>query len=94
MSGTPPNDPQLMQFVRQANFDFNSMEGMTFNRGIYITENRKNDRRLIVHELTHVEQWDRLDKRNFLEQYLPEIIEHGHGPGELEQEAQKNARKL
>ena len=89
-----PDDPQLRRIANFANFNFDQMEGMTFNRGIYLTENRRNDRGLLIHELAHVTQWNRLGKEESIRQYIPEILQDGHGGGPLEQEASKFQMKF
>jgi hypothetical protein len=64
--------------------------GMTLRYGIFIHEDHWGDRRLLVHELAHVAQYERLGGfRGFLKQYLRECLTDGYPFGELEQEAKR-----
>ncbi len=64
--------------------------GMTLRYGIFIREEHWADRRLLVHELAHVAQYERLGGfRGFLQQYLEECINPGYPLGDLEQEAKQ-----
>ena len=64
--------------------------GMTLRYGIFIREDNWGDRRLVVHELAHVVQYERMGGfRRFLWQYLQECINPGYPFGALEQEAKR-----
>ena len=64
--------------------------GMALRYGILIREEHWGDRRLLIHELAHVAQYERLGGfRGFLKQYLEECINPGYPLGELEQEAKR-----
>jgi hypothetical protein len=64
--------------------------GMTLRYGIFIREDHWGDRRLLIHELAHVGQYERLGGfRAFLKQYLRECINPGYPLGQLEQEAKQ-----
>lgn len=64
--------------------------GMTLRYGIFIREEHWGDRRLLVHELVHVAQYERLRGfHGFLKQYLEECINPGYPLGHLEQEAKR-----
>jgi len=68
--------------------------GMTLRYGIFIRQEHWGDRRLLVHELAHVAQYERLGGfREFLKQYLEECINPGYPLGDLELEA-KQAESL
>jgi len=63
--------------------------GMTLCHGIYLRANCVNDQRLLMHELTHVAQYERLGGiGKFLRVYLRECITPGYPRGALEREAQ------
>jgi len=67
---------------------------MTLRYGIFIRQEHGGDRRLLVHELAHVAQYERLGGfREFLKQYLEECINPGYPLGDLELEA-KQAESL
>jgi hypothetical protein len=62
--------------------------GITFGYGIYIRRDLWGDRELVVHELVHVGQYERLGSvEAFLRSYLEECCTHGYPNGPLEQEA-------
>lgn len=64
--------------------------GMTLRYGIFIREDHWGERRLLVHELAHVAQYERLGGfRGFLSQYLEECIHPGYPLGDLEQDAKR-----
>jgi len=64
--------------------------GMTLRYGIFIRDDHWRDRRLLVHELAHVAQYERMGGfRRFLAQYLKECINPGYPFGELELEAKR-----
>jgi hypothetical protein len=64
--------------------------GMALRYGIFIREDHWGDRRLLVHELAHVAQYERMGGfRRFLTQYLQECINPGYPFGELELEAKR-----
>lgn len=68
--------------------------GMSLRYGIFIREEHWGERRLLLHELAHVAQYERLGGfRRFLKQYLEECINPGYPLGELELEA-KQAESL
>lgn len=68
--------------------------GMTLRYGIFIQTQHWGDRRLLVHELAHVAQYERFGGfRSFLFQYLQECINPGYPLGHLELEA-KRAEEL
>ncbi|EEF57082.1 hypothetical protein [Pedosphaera parvula] len=69
--------------------------GLTLRYGIYIRADCWGDRRLVVHELAHVAQYERLGGiRPFLEQYLQECLTVGYPFGDLEQEAKRVEQEL
>jgi len=65
--------------------------GMTLRYGIFIQAESWGERRLVVHELAHTAQYERLGGfRPFLEQYLYECVTPpGYPFGPLEQEAKR-----
>ena len=64
--------------------------GLTLRYGIFIQADSWGERRLVVHELAHVAQYERLSGfRPFLEQYLDECITVGYPAAPLEQEAKR-----
>lgn len=67
---------------------FPDTAGITFRYGILIRNDCWGDRRLLVHELAHVAQYERLGGiAPFLRAYLRECFAEGYPYGPLEQEA-------
>jgi hypothetical protein len=71
-------------------------DGMTVRYGILILEKRWNHRRLVVHELVHTSQYERLGGiEAFLRPYLWECITPpGYPQGPMEQEAVTTSARL
>jgi len=64
--------------------------GMTLRYGIFVRDDHWGDRRLLIHELAHVAQYERFGGfRAFLKQYLHECINPGYPLGQLEEEAKQ-----
>ena len=62
--------------------------GLTLRYGIFMRSDHVGDRRLIVHELVHTSQYEKLGGfRPFLEKYLMECITIGYPDAPMEQEA-------
>jgi hypothetical protein len=86
--------PPLNWFLRRAGEKLGVVSdqtiGMTLRYGIYIRKDHWGARRLLVHELAHVAQYERTGGFcTFLSQYLEECINPGYPLGELEQEAKR-----
>lgn len=62
--------------------------GITFRYGIYIRSDYWQDESLLIHELTHTMQYEKLGEiNNFLNQYVKECIYYGYVNSPLEIEA-------
>ena len=69
--------------------------GISFQYGIYLRKDYLSDRRLLVHEMTHSMQYERLGGiEGFLKQYVEEIISFGYQESPLEIEARKIEAKI
>jgi hypothetical protein len=69
--------------------------GLTLHHGIFIRSDCWGQRRLVVHELTHTAQYERLGGfRPFLERYLWECLNIGYPAAPMEQEALTVERRL
>lgn len=85
-----PENPMLLSIGQQAGFFTDDTEGLAIGYGIFIKSNRRQDRRLIVHELAHVSQYERLGGiRPFLERYVSEYLADGYDDASLESEARE-----
>lgn len=83
-----PSHPALKAAAKLSGLLSAATAGVTFRYGIYIRSDCRNQRRLVVHELVHTMQYERMGGiRPFLEQYLQECLTFGYPYGPLEQEA-------
>jgi hypothetical protein len=86
----PPLHPVLKWAGRKAGLISGSTVGMTLRYGILIRSDHWGDRRIVVHELAHTAQFERLGFRPFLEAYISECTTPpGYPFGDLEQEAKR-----
>ena len=84
----PPEDPILQKANELVHLVLPGTAGITFGYGIYIRDDRWDDRPLVVHELVHVGQYERFGSTEaFLRDYLDECLTIGYPNGPLEQEA-------
>jgi hypothetical protein len=84
----PPRlHPVLRVLAAQLGLTFSGTIGMALGHGIFLRTEYANDRALLLHELAHVAQYERLGRRRFLRQYLHECLTQGYPLGELEAEA-------
>jgi hypothetical protein len=74
---------------------FEETSGLTARFGIYLRADVAGDRHLVVHELTHTAQYERLGGiRPFLRQYLAECLTRGYSAAPLEEDARRSAAKI
>jgi hypothetical protein len=91
-----PAHPALAAAARATNLISPSTQGLTLRYGIFVRADHWGQRPLIVHELVHTSQYERLGGFNvFLRRYLLECITPpGYPYGPMEQEAVITAAKL
>ncbi|HWX21779.1 MAG TPA: hypothetical protein VN578_17895 [Candidatus Binatia bacterium] len=90
-----PLHPVLRRMAEQTGLISPLTAGMTLRYGIFIRSDCWGDRRLAVHELAHVAQYERLGGfRPFLKLYLGECIKHGYPFGPMEQEAKRAEQEI
>lgn len=66
--------------------------GMAVNYGIYLEASQATNPSLLVHELTHVAQFERLGGiEAFLKEYITQCIRDGYWESEMEKEAREAA---
>ena len=83
-----PEHPALRRAAEMTGLLSPLTAGLTLRYGVFIRSDFWGERRLVVHELAHVAQYERLGGfRPFLEQYLHECITIGYPAAPLEQEA-------
>jgi hypothetical protein len=83
-----PYEPQLKAACDTIDFLTPATRGLTLGYGIFIRSDCWGDRLLVVHELAHVAQYERLGGiLPFLRRYLYECLTVGYSAAPLEQEA-------
>jgi hypothetical protein len=90
-----PSHHALKEAAEMIGFLSNTTIGLALRYGIYIRSDYWNQRKLIVHELVHTMQYDRMGGfMSFLSQYLHECLTIGYPFGSLEQEANRIEKAL
>ncbi len=90
-----PDHPQLLMIGQKAGFITGFTGGLTLGHGIFIKSDYWQKRRLIVHELAHVAQYEKLGGiRQFLDPYLQECLSVGHENAPMEKEAKETTRRI
>ena len=83
-----PDDPMLRAAAQATGLISPLTGGMALRYGIFIREDCRGDRALLLHELAHTMQYERLGGfEPFLRQYLTECLTVGYPAAPLEQEA-------
>jgi len=92
----PPAHPVLNALASATGLISAGTAGLTLRYGIFIREDQWLNRRLVVHELTHVMQYERLGGiPAFLREYLMEcLFPPGYPHGPLEKEADRLSREV
>jgi len=90
-----PNEPSLKAAAQATNLITPQTAGLTLRYGIFIRSDCLGDRRLIVHELVHTSQYEKLGGfLPFLQKYLHQCITIGYPAAPMEQEAINRAASL
>jgi hypothetical protein len=90
-----PIDPRLHAAAQATRFLTPDTIGLTLRYGIFLCADYWGDRALLVHELVHSAQYERLRGiEPFLRQYFSEVLAVGYTRAPLEQEAVRMARLL
>lgn len=85
-----PEDPALHTAVDFLGFLSSSTIGLSLRYGIFIQAEHWGKRSLVVHELTHTQQFERMGGFDpFLRQYLRECMNEGYHFSPMEQEARQ-----
>ena len=90
----PETHPALQYLAGKFGMSFCGTIGMALGYGLFICRGYMDNRALIVHELAHVQQFERLGRRAFLRQYLHECLSLGYPQGALEVEARDVAAAI
>ena len=90
-----PANPLLKAACSAIDFFTSAPRGLTFRHGIFVRRDCAKDRQLVIHELVHTAQYERLGGIvPFLKKYLLECFTTGYRNSPLEQEAIKTSRRL
>jgi len=90
-----PQNPALRDAVDAIQLISPHTGGLTLRYGIFIRADCWDDRRLLLHELVHTSQYERLGGfQQFLQQYLFECITIGYPAAPMEQEAVTTTARL
>jgi len=83
-----PDNSILNEASKAIGFILSQTIGITYRYGIYIRHDYWENESLIIHELTHTLQYERLGGiTDFLNQYIKECIYYGYKNSPLEKEA-------
>jgi hypothetical protein len=90
-----PSHPVLKAACHATNFVPAAPRGLTLYYGVFVRSDCWGDRGLVVHELVHTAQYERLGGiEPFLRQYLLECATIGYSKSTMEMEAITAARRL
>jgi hypothetical protein len=90
-----PTHPVLKAACQATNLVPAAPRGLTLNYGVFVRSDCWGDRALIVHELVHTAQYERLGGiEPFLRQYLLECATVGYSQSPMESEAIRGAARL
>jgi hypothetical protein len=89
-----PHHPALKMAAEATGLLSPLTAGLTLRYGIFIRLDCWGERRIVVHELAHVAQYERLGGfEPFLRQYLQECLTFGYPAAPLEEEAKRIERE-
>jgi hypothetical protein len=90
-----PEHPLLQAACRATNLVPESPRGLTLFYGIYLRSDCRRDRSIVVHELVHTAQYERLGGIDaFLRSYLGECMTIGYANSSMENEARIASSRL
>ena len=90
-----PPHPILKALSAQIEFLPARPSGLTFQYGIFLRTDCPQDRHLVVHELVHTSQYERLGGIvSFLRDYIKECVTLGYRESSLEREANEIATQI
>jgi hypothetical protein len=90
-----PKNPELLAAIKLTQILSPGAHVVTFRYGIYIRSEFWGNRPLVVHELVHTAQYERMGGfKPFLEKYLLECFTIGYPDGPMEQEAIRISKEM
>jgi hypothetical protein len=91
----PPTHPMLRKAAESTNLISPFTGGLTLRYGIFIRSDCRGNRPLVVHELCHTLQYERMGGfEPFLRQYLSECLTIGYPEAPMEQEVIDRAARI
>ena len=83
-----PNHPALLAACDATGLLGPTARGLTLGHGVVVQAGHERDPYLLAHEFRHVSQYEGFGSiRRFLQDYLPQLIEHGYENAPLELDA-------
>jgi hypothetical protein len=90
-----PQHPELRSVAQETKILTLATAGLTLGYGIAIHASAWGERKLVVHELVHVRQYEQLGGIDaFLRRYLGECVTRGYPQAPMEQEAHRIAEEI
>lgn len=90
-----PAQPELSTAVQASRLITRDTVGLTLRYGIVLRPDHVQERRLLLHELVHTAQYERLGGiAPFLQRYFADILRYGYTASPLEQEAERLVRRV
>jgi hypothetical protein len=90
-----PDDPELRFAAQAIQLITPHTRGLSLRYGIFIRDDYWHNREIILHELIHTAQCERLGGlQQFFNQYIAECIKYGYPAAPLEQEAINRTRLI
>ncbi|MEK0337212.1 MAG: hypothetical protein QQN41_07250 [Nitrosopumilus sp.] len=90
-----PEEPALASATQATQLITTNTVGLTLRYGIFVRSDYWNNRQILVHELVHTSQYERLGGiLPFLQKYLTECISIGYPAAPMEQEAIRIASEI
>lgn len=89
-----PSEPALAYACELIGFLGPGTAGLALFYGIFVQRDQRSNRCLIAHECRHVAQYEHFGSiSNFLDTYLPQVLEHGYQDAPLEVDAREAAAR-
>ena len=90
-----PNESSLRNAAQMLGLITANTIGLTLRYGVFIRKDFWNGKKIVVHELVHVSQYEKLGGiGKFLQKYLQECISFGYPGAPMEQEAITLSNKI
>jgi hypothetical protein len=88
-----PRDEILAHAAQESGFITSHAAGLTLGHGIFLRGEEWGNSALLLHELTHVRQYEERGLEDFLREYLWQCLTLGYDNAPLEREAIEAARQ-